>query len=79
MKHDRHAAISTLLVMVWASSCWFFFRFDAPGMFVWLILGFGSSLWMSLRSPGFKRAGQAWRDAYRNRSSSNSPDPEAQA
>ena len=79
MKHDRHATVATILVMVWASSGWFFMRFDAPGLFAWLILMFGSSLWMSLRSPSFKRARQAWRDAYRNRSSGNSPDPKAQA
>ena len=79
MKHDRHATISVLLVMVWACSNWFFMRFDAPGMFAWLILGLGSSLWMSLRSPAFKRAWQAWRDAYRHRSSGNSVDPKAQA
>ena len=79
MKHDRHVNTSVVLVMVWACSNWIFFRFDAPGMYVWLILGFGSSLWMSLRSPGFKRAWQAWRGAYRNRSSVNTVDPEALA
>ena len=79
MKRDRHTTSSRVLVMLWACSSGVFFRFDAPGMYVWLILGFGSGLWMSLRSPGFKRAWQAWRGAYLNRSSGYSTDPKAQA
>ena len=79
MKHDRHTATTAVLSIVLAGSCGLFLRFEAPGMVAWLMLLFVSSLWMSMRSPGFKRAWQAWRGAYRNRSSVNTVDPEALA
>ncbi len=79
MKRNRHATAATLLAMVWACSGGFFLRFEAPGLIAWITLMFGSMFWVSLHSPGFKRARHAWRDATLNRSVGYSTDPKAQA